>query len=143
MRLIRIEDEDRDWFGVSLAAAAGLGLGIVAGIAVHDLFGSLRERVGRRLRRTDGTTPADDPDALRQAVLHALTQHPATRSLELDVRALGEGIIELTGTAPDADLRDLAGSTARAVAGTSVVVNRMLISDHGGSLRRRTPSAAS
>ncbi len=147
MRLIRINDEERDWFGLSLAAAVGLGLGLVAGIAVGDLFGgAVAKRLGRsvrQLRRPAGGPPSEESDHLRQAVLDALTEHPATRSLELDVRALGDGIVELTGTAPDADARDLAGSMARAVAGASVVVNRMLVSDRAGSLRQRTPSAAS
>jgi osmotically-inducible protein OsmY len=45
------------------------------------------------------------------------------------VHALGDGIVELTGTAPDVITRQLAGDIARDVPGAVVVVNRILVED--------------
>jgi hypothetical protein len=146
MTLVRICNNDRDWLGLTVSAVAGLGIGVIAGITFGDSLGRFGgERFGRvlrHLRRPVTDEPLDEPEVARQAVLDALAQHPGTRGLEIDVRALGDGIVELTGTAPDEDARELAGTAARAAAGTTVVVNRLLVAD-GKRSTRQAPSSAS
>jgi hypothetical protein len=131
--LIRIKNDDNDWLGLAAFAAAGIGLGVIAGVVLGEFLGRvdgdrLRATV-RRLRRPVLRVQPEDIEAVRREVQGALDENPKTRGLDVSVRALGEGIVELTGAAPDPEARDLAGSVARGVSGTYVVVNRMLVED--------------
>lgn len=110
-----------------------MGVGIVAGIVLGEFLGRvdtdrLRATV-RRLRRPVGKLPPGDLEAIRRDVSGALNENPKTRALQVDVRALGDGVVELTGEAPDREARELAGTIARGVAGTHVVVNRMRVEE--------------
>lgn len=127
---------ERDWLGLSVSTAAGLGLGVLAGIIVGELLGDVHsERVRGAVRRLRGTPRARSgagERTLERAVRDALDENPSTRELRVSVHALGDGIVELTGTVPDADARPLANRVAQGVTGVHIVVNRLLIEDDGG-----------
>jgi osmotically-inducible protein OsmY len=93
-----------------------------------------------RLRRRE-SIPLD-PHAIERSVLDALRDSPATHHLSLRVHALGDGLVELTGTAPDAASRRAAGETARTVRGAEVVVNRILIEGDEISAEKSIPPKA-
>jgi osmotically-inducible protein OsmY len=140
--LIRIwRREESDWLGVAVSTAVGLGLGVLAGMAVNELVGGLNparlKRVVHRARPGKEEERSLDAAALEHAVRGALSEHPTTRSMRIDVRALGDGIVELTGTAADAEGRGLAAAVARGVSGTHVIVNRLLVEDSDGANDRR------
>ena len=106
---------------------------MIAGVVLGEFLGRVdADRVRatvRRLRRPVLKAPPEDTEAVRRDVQGALDESPKTRAFSVGVRALGEGIVELTGVAPDPDARDLASTIARGVSGTFVVVNRMLVDD--------------
>ena len=137
--LIHIKSDDQDWLGIAASAVAGIGLGVIAGVVLGEFLGRVdgdRERATvRRLRRPVLKALPEDAEAVRRDVQGALDENPKTRALDVGVRALREGIVELTGVAPAPDAHDLAGTIARGVSGPFVVVNRMLVED-------RAPSAA-
>ncbi len=126
---IRIRPYQDDWLGVAFSAAVGLGAGLFAGIVAGELFGKVNsERVRGamgRLKRRPASLP--EPHAVERAVQDALRELATTRHLNVRVHALGDGLVELTGTAPDAASRRVAGDTARTVVGAEVVVNRILV----------------
>lgn len=126
---------ERDWLGLSVSTAVGLGLGVLAGIIVGELMGDVHsERVRGAVRRLRGTPRARDGAdgrALERAVRDALDENPSTRGFRVHVRALGDGIVELTGTVPDTEARPLASTVARGVPGVDIVVNRLLVGDDG------------
>jgi osmotically-inducible protein OsmY len=94
------------------------------------LFGRVNSdrfrHVVSRLRSRE-QAEAEDPDQLERDLLTTLRSNPTTRSLDLAVRALGGGLVELTGTVPEEATRELAGRLARGVPGADVVVNRILV----------------
>jgi hypothetical protein len=129
--LIYVRESKTDWTGVVIATAAGLGAGLMAGLLISDLFGNMdsdrfRQAVGR-LRSGTRDPEEVEPRALEHAVEEALKRNPTTGSLAIRARALGEGIVEITGTVPDAEARSLAGDLVRGVDGARVVVNRVLV----------------
>jgi osmotically-inducible protein OsmY len=132
-RGLRAQREESDWLGLAASAIAGIGLGVVSGLAFSQWFsevspgkvtGAVR-RIGRR--RED--EPDTQPVQIERAVNGALSENPKTRQLDVRARALGEGIVELTGNSPDRDARSLAATIARGVSGVTVVVNRILVND--------------
>ena len=95
-----------------------------------ELFGGMdSERVKETLRRIRLGDDADvhDPDELRQRVLDALEEDPTTGHLGIDARVTSSGIVELTGSAPGEEERELAGELARAVPGAELAINRILV----------------
>jgi len=147
--LIRVKRQDRenDWLGIALATAAGLGAGVLAGIVAGEFLGDLgtervRGAVGRLRRPAAPETPLD-PAQLETAVVDALSGHPKTEQLTVGVRALGDGVVELSGTAPTAAARQAAGKVARTVRGAGVVVNRILVEGDDVPRRSSEPSSAS
>ena len=132
---------------MALATAAGLGLGVLAGIVGNELLGDLGpDRVKgavRRLRRSERETLEVDPQDVERAVVAALAEHPKASDLAIGVRALGDGVVELSGTAPDTAVRRIAAKVARGVAGAEVVVNRILVEGDDVPRRHSTPSSAS
>lgn len=129
-RLVSIERERSDWLGITISAVAGLGIGLVAGMAFGQYFpevdpGRVTGAV-KRLKRRPGE-PAVPPEEIERAVNGALGENPQTRHLAVRARSLGEGIVEIIGTVPDPDARTHAAIVARGVAGTVVVVNRVLV----------------
>ncbi len=145
--LIRIRQQDEDWLGIALSAAAGLAAGLVAGLVLGDQVGEVNsDRVRqavRRLRPGDRSEALEDPELVERAIEEALDEHPAAEHMRVSVRALGDGIVELTGTAPDATARALATDLARGVAGADVVVNRILVEGNDVPRQPSTPPNAS
>ena len=132
---------------MALATAAGLGLGVLAGIVGSELLGNLGpDRVKgavRRLRRSEREALEADPQDVERAVVAALEEHPKASDLAISVRALGDGVVELSGTVPDTAGRRIAAKVARGVAGAEVVVNRILVEGDDVPRRHPTPSSAS
>jgi hypothetical protein len=126
---VRARDDDGDGaLGLTLTAVAGLALGFVAGAVLGGSVGDVHAgRVKKVLDRLSGSDRRPTPEQLEQAVREALRADEATRDLDVDVHAAGEGLIELTGAVTDALARRAAGDVARAVLGVDVVVNRILL----------------
>lgn len=108
-------------------------MGVLVGIVAGELFGDvgsdrLRGAV-RRMRRAPVAPREESLGGLERAVAAALSENATTRGLAVQVRALGDGIVELTGTVSDPESRPLAGRVARGVPGVDVVVNRLLAPD--------------
>ena len=129
MKIVHRESADDQVVGVALTAALGFATGLFAGMVVGELLGDVdsgRVRGAlRKLRRSSETTL--DPDTLEDAVRDALAGDEKTRDLGVAVHSPGDGLVELTGVAPDAVSRQAAGDLARRVSGASVVVNRILV----------------
>ena len=129
--MVRIERNESDWLGIALAAVGGLMAGVIAGAALGEMLGDLSPArlrgVARRLRPSKVETFTEDPRLLRNAIAGALADHPDTQGLAVTVEALGDGMVELTGIAPDPISREVAGAVAREVPGAGVVVNRLLV----------------
>jgi osmotically-inducible protein OsmY len=144
---LKRQERENDWLGIALATAAGLGAGVLAGIVAGEFLGDLgAERVKGavgRLRRDTPRRPLPDPGEVETTVVEALAEHPGTADLKVGVRALGDGVVELSGTAPTAAARQAAGKVARAVHGADVVVNRILIEGDDVPRRSAEPSSAS
>ena len=140
-RLADADQRDTDVLGIVVSALAGVGLGLVAGLATSQFFselsprrvGGVVKRIGRR-----SSSRAATADTLERAVNSALGENPKTRQLDVHARALSDAIVELVGTAPDPDARAVAGIVARGALEDAVVVNRILV--EGEDVPRR-PSA--
>lgn len=137
----RIKRERDDWLGVAFSATLGLGAGLLAGMVVGELFGNVSpERFKRAVGRLRSGDAADlDPHTIERAVQEALRGSSTTRELAIRVHALGQGLVELTGTAPDAAARRSAGDTARTIPGAEVVVNRILVEGDEIPVRKSVP----
>lgn len=144
--LVRIERHDDDWAGIALAGAVGLGAGLLAGLVAGELLGTVDadrlRRIVRRLRRPAANESGRDPLDVQEEIETVLERNPTTRRLGLAVRALGEGIVELTGTAPDVTVRTLAADLARGVSGAAVVVNRILVEGTDVPVSESSPPGA-
>ena len=133
MSPLRYRDDDSGSSGI-LYLAAGAILGLAAGLVVADRFGGfssltsrLRERVGR-LR--EGDEEADDEldeddEALEERVLEAFRNDPILSERAIDIGAIGDGIIELTGWVHEPDEATHAVTITRGVPGVETVVNRL------------------
>jgi osmotically-inducible protein OsmY len=133
-RVVRVEqreEEGQGVTGIALSATLGLVVGVVGGVILGEFFSNVSAapvRQARRLLHPGGSGGAViDTDVLERSVYEALGGDPDTESLGIVVTALGDGIVELTGTVRDAMERQLAGDVARSVIGADIVVNRILI----------------
>src|SRR5829696_7494123 len=140
MSPLRYRDDDSQTSGL-LYLAAGAVLGLAAGLVVADRFGGfsaltskLRERVGRLRdddeldgdeRDVDGDDEADEDEALEERVLEAFRNDPVLAERAVDIGAIGDGIIELTGWVHEADEATHAVTITRGVPGVETVVNRL------------------
>jgi hypothetical protein len=125
-----IDERDRGITGIALSAAFGFGLGIIGGMFLRDFVGGVNtEAVKKAVRRLNEPLPETKQDlgAIEDAVVEAWEDDPDLRSMPLAVEALGDGIVEITGTASTAMTRQLAGDVARSVPGADVVLNRIHI----------------
>ncbi len=129
--LRRSDHETGSALGLALTGAFGFGAGLLFGLVAGGLLGDVdQDRVNRAVRRfqpTDDEESAEGDERLEHDLLEVLKQNPATRQLDLNVSALGGGLVELTGTAPNETTRELAADLARGVLGAEVVVNRILV----------------
>ena len=125
-------DEPTDSLGIALIGALGLGAGLLVGLVFGGLLGDVdSDRVRRAVRRlrpyVDEDEIEDRQDEVEDDLLATLESNPATRGLNLEVHALGGGLVEITGVAPDQRTRELAGELARDILGSAIVVNRVLV----------------
>jgi len=138
MSPLRYRDDDSETSGL-LYLAAGAVLGLAAGLVVADRFGGfstltskLRERVGR-LRdddeidedEQDEEGEPDEDEQLEERVLEAFRNDPVLAERAVDIGAIGDGIIELTGWVHEADEATHAVTITRGVPGVETVVNRL------------------
>ena len=134
MSPLRYRDDDSGSSGL-LYLAAGAVLGLAAGLIVADRFGGfssltakLRDRVGRvrDVDDEDGDAEIDDDDeALEERVLEAFRNDPILSERAIDIGAIGDGIIELTGWVHEPDEATHAVTITRGVPGVETVVNRL------------------
>lgn len=113
-------------FTALIGFGAGVLLGMVAGEMLGDVDRDRVKRVVRRIRPREPEVP-DDPIQLERDVSEAFKARPATRSVDITARALGSGMVELTGIVPTERTRELADQVARTVPGAEVIVNRLLV----------------
>ncbi|MEE8133650.1 MAG: BON domain-containing protein [Gemmatimonadales bacterium] len=128
--MVRVERQDEDWLGIAVAALGGLAAGLAAGVVIGEMLGDMspgRLKGTLATIRHGGRRTPKDPGEIRRAVESALDDNPDLGDLSIDVTAHEDGIVELTGVAPDDLTRELAGEVARGVSGTDVVVNRVLV----------------
>ena len=134
MSPLRYRDDDSQSNGL-LYMAAGAILGLAAGLVVADRFGGfsaltskLRDRVGR-LREGDDEHEdeheAEEDEVLEERVLEAFRNDPILSERAVDIGAIGDGIIELTGWVHEPDEATHAVTITRGVPGVETVVNRL------------------
>jgi hypothetical protein len=139
MSPLRYRDDDSQASGL-LYLAAGAVLGLAAGLVVADRFGGfsaltskVRDRIGR-LREDDDEEVDDDEhaedevdedEALEERVLEAFRNDPVLAERAVDIGAIGDGIIELTGWVHQPDEATHAVTITRGVPGVDTVVNRL------------------
>ena len=133
MSPLRYRDDDSQSSGL-LYLAAGAVLGLAAGLVVADRFGGfssitskLRERVARRrdLIEDEEAELDEDDEALEERVLEAFRNDPILAERAIDIGAIGDGIIELTGWVHEPDEATHAVTITRGVPGVETVVNRL------------------
>jgi hypothetical protein len=154
MSPLRYRDDDSQTSGL-LFLAAGAVLGLAAGLVVADRFGGfsaltskIRERVGRH-REDEGDEDEvdyeEDDDALEERVLEAFRNDPVLAERAVDIGAIGDGIIELTGWVHEPDEATHAVTITRGVPGVETVVNRLDVrlagSEEGMDIEEEDPSA--
>jgi len=134
MSPLRYRDDDTTSSGLLFLAADAV-LGLAAGLVVADRFGGfssltakLRDRVGRLRERDDDDYDSEineDDEALEERVLEAFRNDPTLSERAIDIGAIGDGIIELTGWVREADEATHAVTITRGVPGVETVVNRL------------------
>lgn len=129
-----------------LFLALGALAGLAVGAAVVQRFGGigavttrLRGRIGEGLHRHTGETydEAEEEyeggeelspmEELEERVLEAYHNDPVLSERAIDIGAIDEGIIELTGWVYAADESQHAVTVARGVPGVTTVVNRLAV----------------
>jgi len=143
MSPLRYRDDDTTSSGL-LYLAAGAVLGLAAGLVVADRFGGfssltakLRDRVGRLRDYEDDESDSEideDDEVLEERVLEAFRNDPTLSERAIDIGAIGDGIIELTGWVHEADEATHAVTITRGVPGVETVVNRLDVRVTGGEV---------
>jgi len=131
---------------IALGALAGFAAGVVVAQhygGVSGLSDRIREKLGRQQPRDNDTgehaydddsdeyddheRPLDPAEQLEERVLEAFRNDPILSERAIDIGALDEGIVELTGWVNAADEADQAVVITRGVPGVDTVVNRLAI----------------
>lgn len=148
MSPFRYHDEESSATG-ALYVALGVLAGFAAGVVVAQHYGGLSgltDRIRKGLGRAqagaaddehDGYDDADDYDdyerpldpteELEERVLEAFRNDPILSERAIDIGAIDEGIVELTGWVNAADEAEQAVVITRGVPGVDTVVNRLAI----------------
>lgn len=113
---------------IALAAAAGFGVGLLAGLVAGEWLGDVdADRVRRAVNQLrPDAAPADAP-AIERAVRNALQAEAGTRYLKVRPRVLSENLLELIGRVPTPGARERAGAVAQGAAPECTVINRLLV----------------
>jgi hypothetical protein len=156
-RQLRYRDDDSS-NGLAMLAIGAVA-GLVAGVFVAQRFGGvsglagrLRRRLGRAEAAIAGAADSyveDELDeeeeeeeemdenrdeTLEERVLEAFRNDPILGERAIDIGAIGEGIIELTGWVHAPDESTLAVTLTRGIPGVETVVNRLAIRDEEAEL---------
>ena len=139
MAAVRYRDA-RSRSGDLMVLAAGTALGLVAGLWLADRvggFSGLTARLRRRLddeldvgeHDDDEPLDADDEElaALEARVLEAFRNDPILAARAIDISAVDDGLIELSGRVRSDDEVTHAATIARGVPGVQDVENRLYI----------------
>jgi hypothetical protein len=164
---IRYRDDDSSSSRGLLFLAAGAAAGIALGVFLAQRAGGfsalssqVRERLGagdllRRRGRAEAAHgvaededegddfEADEAEELEERVLEAFRNDPILAERAVDIGAVGEGIIELTGWVHDESESDHALVLTRGVPGVTTVVNRLDISSEEQERARNASRYAS
>ncbi len=102
---------------------------MATGFFIGELTGQVDiEKVRKTVRGIGSRTRDDiDPDELQREVTEVLDANPATRRMGVTAVAIGNGVVELKGTAQDESERELAANLVRNNTSAPVVINRILI----------------
>src|SRR5919202_1365084 len=133
------------------SAAAGLALGALAGFAVGVVLAQkvggvsgLAERIRERLRRggaaeeegeeeiyeeEDELEENEEHAMLEERVLEAFRNDPVLSERAVDIGAVSDGVIELTGWVNEEAEAEHAVTLARGVPGVATVVNRLAVGE--------------
>jgi hypothetical protein len=148
MSPFRYQDEESPATGalyIALGALAGFAAGVVVAQhygGVSGLTDRIRERLGRA--RTGHTTedeqedyetsydddherPLEPTEELEERVLEAFRNDPILSERAIDIGALDDGIVELTGWVNAPEEAEQAVVIARGVPGVDTVVNRLAV----------------
>lgn len=113
---------------IALAAAAGFGLGLLAGLVAGEWLGDVdAERVRRAVKQLGPPPGPPDAPGLERTVRNALEAEAGTRYLKVRPRLLGEKLLELVGRVPSPAARERAGAVAQAAVPGFTVINRLLV----------------
>ncbi len=125
--------------GIALAAAAGFGVGLLAGLVAGEWLGDVdTDRVRRAVKRLRPDVGPADAAGVERTVRNALQAEAGTRYLKARPRVLGEKLLELVGRVPDPAARDRAAAVAQEAAPGFTVINRLLI--EGQDIPRGSPA---
>lgn len=136
--------EERSRGEGALYLAVGVLAGLAAGAVVVQRFGGfdavtarLRERLGQDVERHTGEAydeaeeeslgELSPTEELEERVLDAYHNDPVLSERAIDIGAIDEGIIELTGWVYAAEESQHAVTVARGVPGVETVVNRLTV----------------
>jgi len=131
------------------SAAAGLAIGALAGFAVGVVLAQkvggvsgLAERIRERLHRggaeereedlyeeEDELEENEEYAALEERVLEAFRNDPVLSERAVDIGAVSDGVIELTGWVNEEAEAEHAVTLARGVPGVDTVVNRLAVGE--------------
>jgi hypothetical protein len=142
---IRVNDDDESTPNGLLLLAVGAIAGIAAGVYLSQRFGGVAGVTSRLKARFAGATKhpegeddegdedlEDEPfesanEELEERVLSAFTNDPTLRERAVDIGAVAENTIELTGHVFTEREADHAAVIARGVPGVEAVVNRLSV----------------
>ncbi|MGH7721019.1 MAG: BON domain-containing protein [Gemmatimonadaceae bacterium] len=126
--------------GIAVGALAGFAVGVALAQRVGGLSG-IASRLRERLRgfqddmldyeddEYEGDEDESDEEELEERVLEAFRNDPVMSERAVDIGALGDGIIELSGWVHTEDEADHAVTLARGVPAVETVVNRLLVGE--------------
>src|SRR5574342_971995 len=101
--------------GIALAAAAGFGVGLLAGLVAGEWLGDVdAARVKRAVDRLRPVTTPVDAAGIERTVRNALEAEAGTRYLKARPHVLGQKLLELVGRVPGAAARERAAAVAQA-----------------------------
>jgi hypothetical protein len=132
----RRAERDRVTTSDLLVLAAGVVFGAVAGYVVGGQLGRVtahrvKRALKRRRRRRGALRPGDwtddDAESLVARTVDALRGNPVLAQRPVRVRALGPGLVELSGLVESHAEAQRAGQIARRLQGVHDVINRLLV----------------
>ncbi len=114
--------------GIALAAAAGFGVGLLAGLVAGEWLGDVdADRVRRAVNHLRPDAAPPDASAIERTIRNALQAEAGTRYLKVRPRVLSEKLLELIGRVPTPAARERGGAVAQAAAPGFTVINRLLV----------------